>query len=188
MGAGLILRIVKNESRPHFLLLVALALYVGAGLSQPIDAQGRAGGRGFSFGPPSGAQLFDANCAKCHAAEAVDVGGRTAPALPTLNALPPERIYQAITTGSMAVHATSMPDKQKRDLTEFVARRPFLDIEGTGTAKMSNRCATNPPLGDLSTSAAWNGWGGTNNARTQKMAGAGLTAPDVPKLTLKWAF
>ena len=118
----------------------------------------------------------------------MDVGGRTAPPLSTLNALPPERIYQAITTGSMAVHATSMPDKQKRDLTEFVARRPFFDVEGTGTAKMTNRCTSNPLLGDLSTTAAWNGWGGASNARFQPAAAAGLTAANVPKLTLKWAF
>jgi polyvinyl alcohol dehydrogenase (cytochrome) len=149
--------------------------------------QGRGGGRGFSFGPPTGAQLFQTSCASCHGAQGLDVGGRVAPSLSTLNSLPPERIYQAITTGSMAVHAAAMPDKQKRDLTEFVALRPFFDVEGTGIAKMSNRCATNPPLGDLSTTA-WNGWGGTNNARAQTAASAGLTAREVPKLTLKWAF
>ena len=33
------------------------------------------------------------------AREGLDVGGRTAPPLSTLNVLPPERIYQAITTG-----------------------------------------------------------------------------------------
>lgn len=156
--------------------------------AQAPPQQGRGGGRGFSFGPPSGAQLFQTGCATCHGAEGVDVGGRTAPALSALNALPPERIYQAITTGSMTVHAAAMPDKQKRDLTEFVARRPFFDVEGTGTAKMANRCTANPPLGDLSTSAAWNGWGGTNNARFQTAGAAGLTARDVPKLRLKWAF
>ena len=169
------------------LLAIALLLAV-IDVAAQAPPQGRGGGRGFSFGPPSGAQLFQTSCAKCHGAEGLDVGGRTAPPLSTLNGLPPERIYQAITTGSMAVHATAMPDKQKRDLTEFVARRPFFDVEGTGTARMSNRCATNPPLGDLSTTAAWNGWGGTNNARAQTVAGAGLTASDVPKLTLKWAF
>ncbi|HKH74154.1 MAG TPA: PQQ-binding-like beta-propeller repeat protein [Vicinamibacterales bacterium] len=167
------------------LLVVVMELAVGAQAPPP---QGRGGGRGFSFGPPSGAQLFQTTCANCHGAQGLDVGGRTAPPLSTLNVLPPERIYQAITTGSMAVHAAAMPDKQKRDLTEFVARRPFLDVEGTGTARMPNRCTTNPPLGDLATTPAWNGWGGTNNARFQTAAAAGLTARDVPKLTLKWAF
>jgi polyvinyl alcohol dehydrogenase (cytochrome) len=181
-----------TKSRPagagHYVLAAALLVAVADTSAQAPPPQGRGGGRGFSFGPPSGAQLFQTSCANCHGAEGVEVGGRTAPPLSTLNALPPERIYQAITTGSMAVHAMSMPDKQKRDLTEFVARRPFLDIEGTGTAKMTNRCASNPPLGDLSTTPAWNGWGGSNNARFQTAAAAGLAARDVPKLTLKWAF
>lgn len=175
--------------------LLALALLIGiidvAAQSPPATqapAQGRGGGRGFTFGPPSGAQLFLTSCANCHGAEGVDVGGRTAPALAALNALSPERIYQAITTGSMGAHAASMPDKQKRDLTEFVARRPFIDIEGTGTARMANRCSSNPPLGDLSTTPAWNGWGGVTNARFQTAAAAGLTAGTVPSLTLKWAF
>ena len=175
------------------LLVIALLIAVIDVAAQsppaaPAPAQGRGGGRGFAFGPPSGAQLFQTSCANCHGAEGVDVGGRAAPPLSALNALSPERIYQALTTGSMAGHAASMPDKQKRDLTEFVARRPFLDIEGTGTAKMANRCSSNPPLGDLSTTPAWNGWGGVTNARSQSAAAAGLTATNVPKLTLKWAF
>src|SRR5262245_61144978 len=95
-------------------LLSVACLYVGAGFIRPTYAQGRgAGGRGFSFGPPSGGQLFQTNCATCHTAESADTGGRTAPALSALNALPPERIYQAITSGSMAVHAAALPDKQK---------------------------------------------------------------------------
>src|SRR5262245_38604110 len=169
------------------LLAIALLLVV-VDVAAQAPPQGRGGGRGFSFGPPSGAQLFQTSCARCHTAEGVDVGGRTGPTVSALNALPPERIYQAITTGSMAVHAASMPDKQKRDLTEFVARRPFLDIEGTGVAKMTNRCTSNPPLADLAATPAWNGWGGANNARFQTAAAAGLSAGDVPKLTLKWAF
>lgn len=168
--------------------VLLIVVIEGASAAQAPPPQGRAGGRGFSFGPPSGAQLFQSTCANCHGAQGLDVGGRTAPPLSTLNVLPPERIYQAITTGSMAVHAAAMPDKQKRDLTEFVARRPFFDVEGTGTARMSNRCTTNPPLGDLAATPEWNGWGGSTNARFQTAAAAGLTARDVPKLTLKWAF
>jgi polyvinyl alcohol dehydrogenase (cytochrome) len=168
--------------------LSAFLLIVVVDTAAQAPPQGRAGGRGFSFGPPSGAQLFQTSCARCHGAEGLDVGGRTAAPLSTLNALPPERIYQAVTTGSMAVHAASMSDKQKRDLTEFVARRPFFDVEGTGTARMTNRCTSNPPLGDLATTPAWNGWGGTTNARFQTAAASGLTPQNVTQLTLKWAF
>jgi polyvinyl alcohol dehydrogenase (cytochrome) len=53
---------------------------------------------------------------------------------------------------------------------------------------MTNRCPTNPPLPELTGAPSWNGWGGANNARFQSAAFAGLTAADVPRLKLKWAF
>lgn len=44
------------------------------------------------------------------------------------------------------------------------------------------------PLGDPLAGAMWNGWGGdSSNTRFQPAAAAGLTAADVPRLTLKWA-
>ena len=180
---------------PRVVCAAALAM-LGLAASTPLaqgppqgpGPGGRGGGRGFTFGPPSGAQMFQANCASCHTAEGLDVGGRVAPSVTALAALPPERIYQAITTGPMAVHAAALPDKQKRDLTEFVARRPFIDVEGTGIARMTNRCTSNPALPDLATTRAWNGWGGATNARFQPAAAAGLTAQSVPRLRLKWAF
>ncbi len=51
-----------------------------------------------------------------------------------------------------------------------------------------NSCAANPDLGDINASPSWSGWGGTNNNRFQPAADAGLSAADVPKLKLKWAF
>jgi polyvinyl alcohol dehydrogenase (cytochrome) len=155
----------------------------------PQGRGGRGGPGGNPFGPPTGAQMFQQRCASCHTSEPHDVGGRQVPTVEALAAMTPERIYQAITTGSMAVHVSELPDKQKRDLTEFAARRPFVDVEGTGIARMTNRCTSNPPLGDLAMQPAWNGWGaGPDNARFQSAALAHLTAADVPKLTLKWAF
>ena len=45
------------------------------------------------------------------------------------------------------------------------------------------------PLADPSASPHWNGWGvGITNTRFQPADQAGLTAAQVPKLTLKWAF
>src|SRR5690348_2718388 len=54
--------------------------------------------------------------------------------------------------------------------------------------ELMNACAGNPQLGSLDGSPAWSGWGGASNARFQSQAAAGLTASDVPKLKLKWAF
>ncbi len=47
----------------------------------------------------------------------------------------------------------------------------------------------NARLGDPASGPAWNGWGvDTSNARFQTEKAAGLTAAQVPRLKLKWAF
>jgi polyvinyl alcohol dehydrogenase (cytochrome) len=52
----------------------------------------------------------------------------------------------------------------------------------------AGRCASPPSL-DLSTGPRWSGWSADlANTRFQPAAQAGLTAAEVPKLTLKWAF
>ena len=54
---------------------------------------------------------------------------------------------------------------------------------------MPNQCSSNPPLSDPAAGPAWNGWGVNEmNTRFQSAKNAGLTAADVPKLKLKWAF
>jgi polyvinyl alcohol dehydrogenase (cytochrome) len=56
-------------------------------------------------------------------------------------------------------------------------------------ATMTNRCAANPALGDIAAQPSWNGWGGgITNARFQDAKAAQITAEQVPKLKLKWAF
>jgi polyvinyl alcohol dehydrogenase (cytochrome) len=53
----------------------------------------------------------------------------------------------------------------------------------------SNQCAANPALTDLAAGPAWNGWGADiSNSRFQTASAAQLTARDVPRLKLKWAF
>src|SRR5438477_360676 len=59
-----------------------------------------------------------------------------------------------------------------------------------GDAKnMPNKCRNNPALSDPARGAAWNGWGADmSNSRFQPAQAAGLTAAQVPRLKLKWAF
>jgi polyvinyl alcohol dehydrogenase (cytochrome) len=54
--------------------------------------------------------------------------------------------------------------------------------------ELMNACPANPDLANLNASPVWSGWGGAGNARFQPKDAAGLTATDVPKLKLKWAF
>jgi polyvinyl alcohol dehydrogenase (cytochrome) len=129
---------------------------------------------------------FEKNCSKCHG-NANSQG--QPPTRETLMKLSPEAIYASLTSGSMSVQAKDLTDDQKRLIAQHLGGRPF-GIAGIGDAKaMSNRCATNPPLGDPSAGAVWNGWSNDAiNSRFQSAPSAGLTADQVPRLKLKWAF
>src|SRR5215467_4462701 len=63
---------------------------------------------------------------------------------------------------------------------------------GQVPARDPSRCAPQmltAPLGDPSAGPRWNGWSPTvANTRFQSGEQAGLTAAQVPGLTLKWAF
>lgn len=157
--------------------------------------QGRGGGRGLPgggiFGPGFNVQqTFQQRCSSCHTAEGTNIGDRVAPSVTALRDLPAERVYQAIATGTMAVQANGIVDRDKRTLAAFAAGKPFnTDPEAFGIAKMANVCTSNPPLGNITASPSWLGWSATsNNARFQTAAAAKLTAADTPKLKLKWAF
>ena len=99
----------------------------------------------------------------------------------------PERIYEAITTGSMKTNAANLTDDDKRLLAEFMGGRK-LDRDDAGDANnMPNACSNRPPVRDLN-APLWNGWGDLSNTRFQGAREAGLTAGKVSRLKLKWAF
>jgi len=129
---------------------------------------------------------FEKNCSKCHGNANSQAQTPTREALMRLS---PEAIYTALTSGSMSAQARDLTDDQKRLIAQHLGGRPF-GVASVGDAKaMSNRCATNPPLGDPSAGAVWNGWSNDAiNTRFQSAQAAGLTADQVPHLKLKWAF
>ena len=101
----------------------------------------------------------------------------------------PEAIRDALTTGSMREQAQDLTEAGKRSLAEYLGGRK-LDVAQIGDARsMPNQCAGHPPIGDISASPAWNGWGNdVSNARFQPAKAAGLSADRAPRLKLKWAF
>ena len=58
----------------------------------------------------TGVNLFKNNCTKCHGIAPVE----HAPTEATIKQMPPERIYAAITTGSMKENAGALADADKR--------------------------------------------------------------------------
>ena len=131
---------------------------------------------------PDGAELYKRNCAQCH-----DTGANRAPNRDAFKALPAERVLAAMETGSMITMANNRTAAERRIIAEFL----------TGKS-LNNPLVTTPPQAAMCTAPSnfnpntgprWTGWGqNTNNTRFQDNAGAGLTASDVPKLKLKWAF
>jgi polyvinyl alcohol dehydrogenase (cytochrome) len=80
-------------------------------------------------------------------------------------------------------------DPTKRRIAEFLSGRPMGSSPAGDAKNMPNKCAQNPAMTDPAAAAGWNGWGNDNsNTRFQPATAARLTAADVPRLKVKWAF
>jgi polyvinyl alcohol dehydrogenase (cytochrome) len=128
---------------------------------------------------PDGAKVYADNCASCHDQPT----GRTPPK-DALRERTADAIHLSLTSGSMAVQGLSLTVAERKAVSEYLSGKPL----GSASAADAGLCAAKPaPLGNIGSKPQWNGWGAdTSNSRYQPKAG--LTAADVPKLTLKWAF
>jgi polyvinyl alcohol dehydrogenase (cytochrome) len=135
-------------------------------------------------GTESGLATFQTRCSVCH--------NNPVPGAPTASAIremTPERIYDSLVSGSMKMHADGLTDIQKRRIGEFMSGRPLGSAKVGDAKNMPNRCRSNPAMSNPASGPAWNGWGAdTANSRFQPSESARLTAAQVPRLTLKWAF
>jgi polyvinyl alcohol dehydrogenase (cytochrome) len=101
----------------------------------------------------------------------------------------PNRVLSAMESGPMISMATGLSAVQRRALAEFVTEKT-LDGSFSNAPSAKVMCPgapdgfSNPLAGPM-----WNGWGvNTSNTRFQEAASAGLTAEEVARLKLKWAF
>ena len=147
-----------------------LLLFVGHRFSGAVAVHAQA---------PDPAALYRDNCASCHDQPT----GRT-PAKDALKERTADAILTSMTSGSMSVQAINIAAADKRRLAEFLSGKTL----GAGAAPNAGLCTARPAaLGNLSAHSPWNGWGvDPGNSRFQPKPG--LTAADVPKLKLKWAF
>lgn len=136
-------------------------------------------------GTENGIATFQTQCVACHGNPNVD----RAPSPAAIREMPPERIYNALTTGLMKDQGDKLSDQDKRGVAEFMSGRPLGSSQQGDAKDMPNQCRNNPALSDPARGAAWNGWGADmNNSRFQPAQAAGLTTAQVPRLKLKWAF
>lgn len=127
--------------------------------------------------PNDGAALYAARCAKCH-----DTAMERVPAKVVIAKRAPEDIVKALKTGPMREMAAGLTDSEIASVATFLTGK----VPGSGT-----------PIGAVNTCSAssafelkgpqWLGWGrDLDNSRYQP--NPGLSAQDVPKLKVKWAF
>ena len=127
------------------------------------------------------AALFDRACASCH-----DGGDPRAPSVDALAGRSPRAILDALTSGSMRYQGLALSGDERRALAEFLTGRT---LRGTVAGTTTGLCGTRRPMGDVAAMPIWNGWGAAlENTHFQTSAQAGLTAADVPRLHLVWAF
>ncbi len=128
---------------------------------------------------PSGEVVYTKYCAACH-----DQVGARIPTREALTRMSPARILRTLDFGLMMSVAYPM----RRDEREAVAK--FLGTGADGpTPPSSAFCQADRPIMSGSPGESWTGWGPSpTNTRFQTPERAGLSARDLSRLELKWAF
>jgi polyvinyl alcohol dehydrogenase (cytochrome) len=131
---------------------------------------------------PDGEQVFKQSCASCH----TGASDSRAPGPESLKARTPQAVIESLMTGAMRPQGSRLSGPERRAVAEFVTgKRVGFDVTGAETG----RCTGSARERDAGRTGAWSGWSPTiTNTRYQSGDGAGLTAADVPKLSLKWAL
>ncbi len=127
---------------------------------------------------PPGAALYNAKCAACHDnSTEVRIPKRTEIATRT-----PESVFTTLASGAMVTQAAGLTESERRAIAKFVTGKDF----SSAPATLTGQCTT-PAKALTISSTDWNGWGvDSDNSRFQPKSG--LSAADIPKLKLKWAF
>jgi polyvinyl alcohol dehydrogenase (cytochrome) len=132
--------------------------------------------------PSDGARVFQQTCATCH----TGASDSRAPSLDALRARTPQAVIDSLLTGAMRPQGARLSGAERRAVAEFITGK---SIDGDVTGARVGRCAAPAPLRDPASAPQWSGWSpAPSNTRFQPAADAGLTASDLPRLRLKWAF
>ncbi len=168
-------------------VLSVCVIFIGAATAQaPAQTQTPPPAAANLFtGTETGIGTFQTHCMGCHGNPNVP----QAPAPDAIRQMPPERIYDALTTGLMKPQGDSLTEDQRKMLATFLSGRPLGSLKEGDAKDMPNHCASNAPMSDPSAGPEWNGWSPDGiNSRFQDAKDAGLTPDQVPQLKLKWAF
>ncbi len=130
---------------------------------------------------PVGEDTFNSFCASCHKQEASD----KIPSAGMLRKLNPNAILRTLTDGAMRIQGDSIGADKRVAVAEYLSGQKVIEQPVNFTVGM---CDKIPPLTTAAAATVWSGWGlDEKNSRYQSQTG-GLTAANVPRLKLKWAF
>jgi polyvinyl alcohol dehydrogenase (cytochrome) len=151
-----------------------------------IALAGTAGSGASAAAPPDAEALYRVSCGTCHD-RAPKPGEARRPRREDLAAMTADAVLKSLTSGLMVDQAVMLSPEEKAAVAVFVTGKP---LSGPGEAKPTGRCTpAAAALGDPLSRPHWNGWGADAlNSRFQRAEMARLTAADVPRLKLKWAF
>ncbi|HET9130784.1 MAG TPA: c-type cytochrome, partial [Terriglobia bacterium] len=128
-----------------------------------------------------GSAVFSERCASCH-----DGGLDRAPSRASLGEMSAERVLAAMETGPMISMASGRSAADRRAIAEFITKKKL-----TGAipdVPSPQAMCPKGPSPDFS-KILWDGWGqNKSNTRFQATKQAGITAAQVPRLKVKWAF
>jgi polyvinyl alcohol dehydrogenase (cytochrome) len=125
-----------------------------------------------------GAALYKERCASCH-----DSPTGRIPSIAAIKQMTGQAVYAALANGVMKSQTAGLSTQELISLLVYIAPN------GDATAKptFEKTCKGSAPV--KSGASGWGGWSpGVTNSRYQDAKAAGLTAADVPRLKLKWAF
>jgi polyvinyl alcohol dehydrogenase (cytochrome) len=142
-------------------------------------------------GSPLGAQdgdyLFKTYCAICH--ESTSGEQARGPERSVLRQMTPEHILDVLEKGAMKAQAAERSRVQRRILAEYLSGKSFGEAPSDLIPKSAFCGGGAGSFSATGTGPAWNGWSpAMTNTRFQPADAAGLSATDVPRLKLKWAF
>lgn len=125
-----------------------------------------------------GAALYKERCASCH-----DSPQGRIPSIGVIKQMTGEAVYGAMVNGAMKSQASGLSTQQLISLLVYIAPAGIANPNPA----FQKSCAANAPV--KPGTGSWGGWSPSiTNSRYQDAKAAGLTAADVPRLKLKWAF
>lgn len=130
-----------------------------------------------------GAAVYQKRCAMCH-----DSPKGRIPSVEALRAMSNAAILRALETGAMREQAKDLSTQERQAVAAYLASGGSKPVTASAMPA-SAYCSARSSSAATSSGADWNGFGANlNNTRFQSKDAAGITASDVPKLQLKWAF